>query len=82
MGPLLMTESDSPHYTRAFSIFMLADIIAVVLSLMLRWIHVYANRRKNELLEQGKSHILVGDRTKFLMMDLTDVEDPRFVYKT
>ncbi|KAI9255748.1 major facilitator superfamily domain-containing protein [Phascolomyces articulosus] len=81
IGPLLMTESDSPRYTRAFSIYMVADLIAIALSLILRCMHVRDNHQKKESLEQGKVHTLVGDRNKLFTIDLTDIEDPYYVYR-
>ena len=80
IGPLLMTQSDSPRYTRALSIYMAADIVAVILFLVVRWIHTSANKQKQKLLEKEDT-VSVECHGWQEQTDLTDVEDRYFIYR-
>ncbi|KAI7859821.1 major facilitator superfamily domain-containing protein [Circinella umbellata] len=78
VGPLMMVESTAPRYIGPMIGYMVADILAVVLFLYVRWSLKRENERREKLREEGK--IPPSDAAR-QDIDLTDKEDLNFVYK-
>ncbi|KAI9255745.1 major facilitator superfamily domain-containing protein [Phascolomyces articulosus] len=78
VGPLMMVAKTSPRYIPGLIGYMVADILAVLLFLYVRWTLNRENKRREALREAGK--IPLPDPSR-LDQDLTDKEDLNFVYK-
>ncbi|KAG0169176.1 hypothetical protein DFQ28_004308 [Apophysomyces sp. BC1034] len=72
IGPYIMSERFAPHYVPSFVIFLVANVLGIVLLLVARWRMVVANRRR--LAQPPAITTKVED-------DLTDAQDPNFIYR-
>ncbi|KAI7892323.1 major facilitator superfamily domain-containing protein [Mucor mucedo] len=74
VGPLLLRQKDSPRYYPAMGVYVAANVLVIILFGYVRYTYICANKKRNNL---DKNAIALTGEIK----DLTDVENPNFVYK-
>ncbi|KAG0176631.1 hypothetical protein DFQ29_005878 [Apophysomyces sp. BC1021] len=72
IGPFVMAPQFAPSYVGGFAIYICTSILGVVCLLVARWNMVVMNRRKAAL---------ISDTVTKAEDDLTDVQDPNFIYR-
>lgn len=78
VGPLMMVEDQAPRYVGGMIGYMVADMLAAILFLYVRWSLKRENTRRQKLKDDGQVPPPAANREE---IDLTDVEDLNFVYR-
>jgi hypothetical protein len=76
IGPLTFTGFTAPEYLPAKIAIMVCLAIAIVATLVLRFVYVWENKRRDRVIEAGNNEN-VHDSD---FMDLTDMQNPAFRY--
>jgi MFS family permease len=77
IGPLLLRSQDSPRYLMGIGVYIAVNVIVILLFANVRYFYVQANKKRN----------LDGKRADIVTLpddveDITDVQNPHFVYRT
>ncbi|GAA5815396.1 hypothetical protein MFLAVUS_008904 [Mucor flavus] len=76
IGPLLLIEKDKPRYFMGMGIYVAANVVVILLFLFLRYSYTQANKKRH--LDKSTNIVaLPGD-----LEDITDAQNPNFVYRT
>lgn len=78
VGPLMMVDSQAPRYWGAMLGYIIADLLAVILFLYVRYTLARDNKRRQELHTAGHVPPAPPNREQ---LDLTDGEDLHFMYR-
>ncbi|KAI8149503.1 major facilitator superfamily domain-containing protein [Fennellomyces sp. T-0311] len=78
VGPLMMVEHTAPRYIGGMSGYIVADFLAALLFVYLRWSYNRENKRRAQLIKEGQVPPPAENREE---LDLTDQEDLNFVYR-
>ncbi|KAI7859824.1 major facilitator superfamily domain-containing protein [Circinella umbellata] len=78
VGPLMMVDHETPRYLSGMIGYMVADVLAAVLFVYVRWSLASENKRRQKLKNEGKLPPQIENRE---LHDLTDREDVHFMYR-
>ncbi|KAI7859822.1 major facilitator superfamily domain-containing protein [Circinella umbellata] len=78
VGPLMMAQSTAPRYIPGMAAYVVADFLAALLFIYLRWSYKRENVRRQTLIEEGNVPPPAKNREE---LDLTDKEDIYFQYR-
>ncbi|KAI8054193.1 major facilitator superfamily domain-containing protein [Gilbertella persicaria] len=76
IGPLLLRSKEAPHYLTGMSIYIAANVLVILIFLYLRFSYVRANKMRN--LDKNDNTVALPDDLE----DISDVQNPKFVYRT
>ncbi|KAI8330658.1 major facilitator superfamily domain-containing protein [Choanephora cucurbitarum] len=75
IGPLLLRNKDAPRYLTGMGVYIAANVLVILLFIYVRFSYVQANKRRN--LDQKADLVALPSDLE----DLTDTQNPNFVYK-
>jgi uncharacterized membrane protein len=76
IGPQLMISSQKPLYIGGMVGYMVSDILAILLLLLARHIMLKSNKKR-----LAKDKKVTNDELSEDGVDITDIQDPRYIYK-
>lgn len=76
IGPLLLKDKDAPRYLPGVGVYIAANAICIICFFIVRLLYVRDNKKRN-IENVDKNVSLEGD-----LEDITDVQNPHYVYRT
>lgn len=76
IGPLLLRKQDSPRYLMGMGVYIAANVIVLCLFAYIRLSYVRANKRRH--LDKDNGAVALPEDLE----DITDAQNPNFVYRT
>lgn len=76
IGPLLLRQNQAPRYLPAMSVYIAANVIVILLFAYIRYSYTQINKKRN--LDKNTNVVALPNDLE----DITDVQNPAFVYRT